>query len=170
MPKPLQKYANAYNGLHKGLKPEDVSSSVVYAISINPKDQPLQTNLGKMKLNCVFNWLQLVKRDLNRLSHCRLSLSMEMSQASRLHFHGTLIINDNEIIDFYYHDLPLLKAHGSYEMDTIKDTEIWLTYCNKQYRIMKKWCKKHDIDVKLDINYPKIKMKLRQSILEELNN
>ena len=166
MNKPLPKYAKASNGLYKGLKPEDVCSSVVYAISINPKSQPLQTNLGKMKLNCINDWYNKeVIRSLNRLCHCRLSLSMEMSQGSRLHFHGTVIINDNEIIDFYFHDLPLLRAHGSYEMDTIEDNKIWKTYCNKQKNIMNIWCKKKDINRKIEINYPKIKMKIRQNIV-----
>lgn len=129
------------------LKPEDIDIKEVYSFTLSPISQPLQTNLGKMKLNCISDWYtNEIKRSLNRLSNCNISAFTEISSGSRIHYHGTIKINN--IANFYFHDIPLLKHLGCYEIDTINDNKIWSDYCLKQKGFMKPFCEFNDIDYK----------------------
>lgn len=142
-----RQFAQKYNCL----SPEDINCLEYYTFTLSPQEQPLQTNLGKMKLNCIYNWYhEKIIRSLNRLHYCKYTLFTEISKSGRLHYHGTIKIE--EIAMFYYHDVPLLKHIGTYEIDTIKDHKIWKTYCLKQKGFMRDFCTKNDIEYVINTN------------------
>lgn len=125
------------------VKPEDVNATTVYAFTLSPVDQPLQTNLGKIQLAAVRQWSEKLFTNIRRLSNCTINANLEISGGGRLHIHGLIRIDN--IACFYFHDIPLLKSYGTYEIDTIKDPEVWQQYMIKQKSFMAPWCAKEDI-------------------------
>jgi len=67
---------------------------------------------------------------------------MEISSRGRLHYHGR--INIVNIISFIC-ALRMISLHGTYEIDTIKDKEIWDNYCVKQSKLFDKIYEIHNM-------------------------
>lgn len=140
-----------YTAKYSCLSPEDVNTSSYYAFTLSPSSQPQQTNLGKMRLNCMSHWCKdEIIRSLNRLRYCKYTLFTEISKGGRLHYHGTIMIEN--IPWFYYHDIPLLKGIGTYEIDTVEDVKIWKQYCLKQRTFMESFCKDNDMTYCINTN------------------
>lgn len=113
--------------------------NVQYALSINPCLQPNDYK----SVNPEMEWQKCLYQRLASLQYCVINANMEISVGSRLHLHGYIVIKD--IIDFVYKDIPLLRSIGSYEIDEIKDDDIWKEYVCKLKGIMERWCVKNNL-------------------------
>lgn len=116
---------------YKNPSPEDIIQDSIMAFTYNPKRQPLTPNF---KLDLI-TWHNGMDNIFKSLKYCHIVLRPELSPGLRWHYHGQIKIQ--EIMKFYIYDLPLLRENGSYEIDTIKDLEIWTAYCSKQEELMK---------------------------------
>lgn len=117
------------------LKPEEVQTDITYSLTINPSDdyQCLKSNaLNRFR---VFqkNMDIMLDKLYNYVTDCKLYI--EISAQGRLHMHGTFKIKD--ILAFYLIVPYYFSTWCASEMDTIKDPEIWYTYCTKSSEYMK---------------------------------
>jgi len=141
------------NNPYKCIKPECIDTSVWYSISFNPDDNHQYFNeeyiLQRLKK---FNqyWNVTFNKYLNNT--CYYKLQMEISSRGRLHYHGR--INIVNIISFIC-ALRMISLHGTYEIDTIKDKEIWDNYCVKQSKLFDKIYEIHNMPEQIGFDkYP----------------
>lgn len=132
-------YAEWNNRKHKNPSPEEVEVDSVYAFTYNPKTQPMTPS---HKLNLIV-WHNYIDKIFQSCKNCHIVLRPELSQGSRWHYHGHIIIKD--IMKFFIYDLPVLRIEGTFEIDTIKDKIVWQTYISKQEKLMLPICKEHKI-------------------------
>lgn len=125
------------------IPPECVKTDELYTFSFNPEEQPLFEKFYKMKLNNLKDWSQQMYNILISLKYAEVECVLECSRQGRLHYHGWIMIKDP--IEFYLKDLKKLKHYGTYEIDYIKDDEVWSTYVYKQMKHMKSFCDKYDM-------------------------
>lgn len=113
---------------HSCLKPEHLIKNTTYSISLSPSDkQQYYESTDRVKR---FQQ-QLYGRLLIHLSpYASYDLYVEISEGGRLHCHGTIVIKD--VLNFYVYAIPFMRDEMTYEIDTIKDATVWLTYCTKQ--------------------------------------
>lgn len=135
----MSAFANWNNRRHKNMSPEDVTVNTHYAFTYNPDVQPVSP---KFTLDLV-TWHNGMDNIFKSLRYSDVELRPELSQGSRWHYHGQIIIKD--VLKFYIFDLPVLRENGSYEIDIINDPKIWLDYCTKQEKIMKELLKEYGI-------------------------
>lgn len=131
-------YATFNNRQHKNPSPEEIEDKL-YAFTFNPTKQPL-TPQFKLDLITWHNGMDNIFKDLR---YSRVELRPELSQGSRWHYHGRIKIE--ETMKFFIYDLPVLRANGSYEIDTISDETKWIKYISKQEELMKKITKEFKI-------------------------
>lgn len=124
------------------LSPEEVDNNKFYTFTFNPRVQPVRSKAG-FKCSAFSEWQTDVLRTLRRSVNAQYNICIELSRGGRLHYHGTIKILN--IINFYIQDLPALLEEGMLEIDTIKDDEVWTTYCHKQESLMKPFCKIHGL-------------------------
>lgn len=134
------------NGKYKMIKPENVIFNRRYAFSLNPSDQPARSCTGKMKLSAFSDYDDMIQNGIDKLKYCAINLYSEISQNGRLHLHGYITIpSEDNLISFYFYDIPKLKMIGTFEIDTIDDYQKWATYVNKLGKFMKQWCRFNQI-------------------------
>lgn len=137
------------------IKPEDVLEGVEYSFSFNPEDQPHFDRFYNMKLNTLSNWSDNQFDILTSLKYCTVNVYLEISSKARFHYHG--VIKIHHIPNFYIHDLAKVRNYGTYEIDYIKDIEVWTSYVTKQKHIMEDYCNKHNM--KYNVQSPMFKNK-----------
>lgn len=137
-------YANWNNRKHKNPPPEEMVANMAYAISYNPEVQPLSP---KFTLDLI-TWHNGMDNIFKDLKYSHVNLNVEMSSGTRWHYHGTIKVDN--IMKFFIYDLPVLREHGSFEIDTISDNEPWKQYCHKQETLMKDICKEYGIPYHYD--------------------
>lgn len=153
----VKKSPQGVNG-SKGLKLENICIGSTYAITINPKEQPLYVHsFGDNPKRDTTMWYRDKYAEYMKYKEgLNMSLYLEASPTGRLHFHGTIIIKN---ISMYVQFLKELELLNNYEIDTIasnpasaggcphpldsKDCDcdertgeqIWYEYCTKQWAI-----------------------------------
>jgi len=139
-----------YAGLHKIICPEKVVLNEILTFSVNPVATPYKTKRkGERVLNLPPFLNSIIKR-LSKLRYCDYKLNPEISCNGKWHFHGEIKIT--EIINFYCFDLPLLQELGAFEIDTIKDIEIWRTYCTKLKELTEPYLRSLKINYEINKN------------------
>lgn len=122
---------------NKSLKLEDLRTGVRYAVTLSPPEcrdkDTARSNTVRTFDDFKAKYIEL-KLFIGKLHSCKLELYPELSPTGRLHYHGFLQIKN--IFTFMWHDLYLLNQIV-YEIDTIKDEDIWILYVSKQAHIMK---------------------------------
>lgn len=135
---PKSDYAAWNNRRHKVLDPETVKTDVEYTFTYNPKIQPYDADRGVLD---VINWHNNIVNIVKRLQYCSLKMYPEISQGSRFHYHGVIVIKD--VLNFYIFDLPILKEDSALEIDNIQDATVWKTYYTKCKHLMEPLYKKY---------------------------
>lgn len=112
---------------HCCLKPEKTPSNTPLSISLSPSDkQQYYENPKRLE---VFR-SQLYGRLLIHVApYASYDLYVEISEAGRLHCHGTISIKD--VLGFYLYAIPFMRDAMTYEIDTINDMQTWINYCTK---------------------------------------
>lgn len=137
------------NTRHKGVPIEDIKFGQLYSFNVNPQAQPA-------RYDDLHRWLVqwhdfFVDFRLNDID-----LYLESSPTGRFHFHGIIKIYN---LKQYIFMLIKLNENASYEVDTIKDLDVWMQYCTKQYTLMKK-----DMDMENVLTYPIIVRTMTEKI------
>jgi len=118
------------------VEPEDVETTQFYPFTINPQDELQHVGADAQRL-------RLVHRDLSeiisKLRYSSYDLYAELSKLGRVHYHGTILIND--VLQFFIYDIHILKKIGSFKIATYKDEgsspKGWETYYMKQATLFK---------------------------------
>lgn len=130
-------------------KLEALNSIETYAITISPNNtNQFSGHTDRFKHTIhqhSFTWL----KDLCKTSEIK--LYMEFSPEGRIHYHGTIKIND--IFKFYQDLFPMLNDHFTCVIKPIKDQEWIQTYCQKQAHIIQPYCEENNIDYPLTNSY-----------------
>lgn len=122
--------------------PELVQVGSKYTFTLNPKEQ----HFGR---ECRFNFMyKHIFNILQCLHSCDYVLYPEISKLGRIHYHGTIVIND--VVEFYVYDIPFLMDRFTFEIDTITDDDKWTKYMTKQQAIMEPYAKTNKTPYKLD--------------------
>lgn len=130
------------------IKPEQICLGDEYSFSFNPEDQPIFDKWYNVKINGLKFFSEKNENVLVTLRFCEVRVQMEVSSKGRLHYHGYIRIEN--VPKFIIHDLAKLRHYGTYEIDIIKDKDIWRTYVDKQKHFMENYCKLNDM--KYEIN------------------
>lgn len=116
---------------HSCLKPENLPLNTILSFSLSPSDK--QQYYDRPKRLEVFIQ-QLYGRLLIHVNpYASYDLHVEISEAGRLHCHGTITVKD--ALGFYLYAIPFMRDNMTYEIDTIDDMTTWLAYCTKQARL-----------------------------------
>ncbi len=106
----------------------------IYSFTVNPSDagQFFRGNsIHRIRDAINYN----VKHFNNILvDYSDITLYPEISRQGRIHYHGYIRIND--VFNFHVNTLHKLKDKYIYEIDTIKDSDIWSKYILKDKSIM----------------------------------
>jgi hypothetical protein len=83
---------------------------------------------------------------------CDVKLYSEISRNGRLHCHGWIKFKDFKSVMLFYTNVveEYKRVYGFIEIDTIKDMQVWKTYCTKQQHL---W---EACDVEQEITPPKV--------------
>lgn len=143
------------------LKIENVDVKEWYSITMNPSDDHQYWG-AKERQKMFVNWAQLTFYRI--LLNTDYILYLELSPAGRLHWHGKIRFRNKErLIKFYMDDINKLNKILIFEIDTIKDKDVWDTYIQKQYSLLNVRISSNDkinklalIDVVAEIHYKKI--------------
>ena len=118
----------------------------IYAVTINPDDKHQYfgkaDRLQLFRTTCHNGLLFLRSIHVDYHLYIELSEPKNNSQGSkngpRLHLHGILKFRSTlSIKNFLLHGIYNLTRWSNYDLDTIKDLDIWKAYCQKQQHIMK---------------------------------
>lgn len=112
-----------------------------YSFTICPRDQ-LETNCNRWQAMCTRIYECVISSFTN---HAQYRYNLEISEPHntlkettipRIHAHGRFLLYDNHsVLQFLLFGLYNLTQLGYTEIDTIKDLDIWDTYCTKQLAI-----------------------------------
>lgn len=128
--------------------PEDIDTSIVYAFSYNPQDQPTFDKFYNLKLNTLKDWSEQQEKTFKSLKYSDVNVITEISKQGRFHYHGYIMIHS--IVKFYVSELKKLALHGTYCIKEITDKGEWEKYLIKQEKFMKRYCEEHQM--KYNIN------------------
>lgn len=103
---------------------ENAKVNMLYAFTYNPGDQP-----ASFASDRIGKWWVEQARLFGSLKGCTVTLNVEISKLSRLHFHGTLTITS--LWKFYYYDVIRFMNSGAFEIDTISKMDEWQAYIDK---------------------------------------
>lgn len=137
--------------------PEEARLDYLYAFSFNPAIQPVLHELKGLE-----DWLNHFAKLFYECYNCEIQVVPELSKGGRFHFHGYIMYKN--IIKAYAIDLRKLSEGGTYEIDTIADSQAWRIYVYKQFGLMKPFIDKetecpYQIDTeKLRIERSKLKL------------
>lgn len=112
------------------LGPDKVALNIPYTLSINPDDNyQFFKETGRERIKKATNHMVYL---LRQYPNIKMSLTIDVSRAGRVHWHGTIIfVHYDNIKDFYLEYIHSILEHHTVEIDTIKDIEVWNKYCNK---------------------------------------
>lgn len=106
------------------LKYEDVKEGTLYSLTLNPAEQ--YHKKPDRQIHVISDLLKLFRSDKSCMGH----VYVEISPHGRVHFHGVIGILDRW--EFYLNLVPRIEDRYTIEIDTIKDENVWLKYCQKQ--------------------------------------
>lgn len=150
--------------------PKTLSVDTAYAFSFNPASQPYEyMNTGILQGD-IQVWTNAIINIIRSLRHCKINIRPELSCNSRIHYHGTIHLNN--IPRFMLFDMPLLKDKGTFEIDTIKDPKEWEIYYTKGEFYMLDFCKEEKIPyiITNETKTVKVDNKLQQIVYEWEDN
>lgn len=127
---------------YKMINLEEIEIGKTYSFSYNDQEQPLFEKFYKMKLNNLRDWSNSQKERLT-LKYADVDMYLELSPKGRFHWHGKILIRDP--VKFIIHDLAKLRHYGTYEIDTITDTDKWDNYITKQQKYMEKYANNNNM-------------------------
>jgi len=139
----MKKASSNFQSKWTCIKPEDLDLDVHYAFSFNPEEQPMFEQFYKVKLNTLSKWSEYYINIFKSLKYCSITVNTEVSSKGRFHYHGYVLIKD--IPRFIINDLAKLRHYGTYEIDFIKDKDVWFDYVNKQKFFMEQYCTDNDM-------------------------
>lgn len=120
--------------------------NMAYAITINPcDDKQFFNDKERYKKFREFMSEQLIMFTSHNIHY---TFAIELSEprnnskgaklGSRLHLHGIINFRTNKSVRFFLlQGMTNLCKFSKWDIDTIKDYNIWKDYCNKQLRITK---------------------------------
>lgn len=113
----------------------DKMDTAQYTFNLNPELQPDWNQDICEHYVPIKAWYRKIIGSVQLMKYCNIIMYLEISPTGRYHFHG--IIKIKNVLNFFVHDLYRLKQIGTYEIDTIKDLEVWTKYCSKQDYLIK---------------------------------
>lgn len=130
------------------ISPENIVKNEFYSFTINPSDDYQYWNTS--------SWEERIKSLSAYMTHymlkkinARVVLHMEFSRTGRLHFHGTIcFIHTRQIQEFYLMTIHWLLDRAQIEMDTLKDQQVWNTYCRKSNHLISEVFETNNIQLK----------------------
>lgn len=112
---------------------EDVDIKVKYTLTISPNDDYQYFNHKSSDREKNFRESFEEFFTMVDFQGINIYLHPELSPRGRLHFHGTILFKTEKAIKLFYMDaIHVMLRRSQIEMDTIKDAEVWDTYCKKQ--------------------------------------
>lgn len=122
---------------HKSPAPEVMVVGKEYAFSYNPDMliDPKDTGTDY----CI-RARRFIVTNL-RLRYSTIDIIPEISSQGRIHFHGTIKLGS--IVSFFLEDIPVLKKHGTYEIDVINNPDTWTVYVMKFYEVFESYWSNH---------------------------
>lgn len=131
-----------YNEKHQCIDPEDASTGIKYALTINPNDG--NQSFTKQYSKRVSDFVENSYRNISHFFHGSgiiWLLKLEVSKGGRLHYHGWLTFTSQESIrNFYIGIIPKLKYYCTYCLKSISDS-----YDSKKYKSWKEYVMKQDL-------------------------
>lgn len=116
------------------LSPEVITPLVKYTLTMNPDDDHQFWGVDD-RIDAVLKYFKYQVKMLSTL--CNIDVYMEMSKTGRLHWHGTIEFKDYKgVKNFYLFQIHNMLKTMQIEMDTIADSEKWLTYCTKSQSLI----------------------------------
>lgn len=132
---PTKKVTQVYTKRAHSAPPiEEMKKFDCYAISINPSDRYQWTEVKDDEHRFRQTLLTLLVKLKNIRGVSALKLYTEISSSGRIHFHG--LINFNDLVKFYTIGFRQLSKFGTFEIDFIKDQDVWTKYCSKQKEVL----------------------------------
>lgn len=112
------------------LSPEQIDVDKEYTFTVSPNDDyQFWNDKQSERLKKATNHMTYIARQYMNLDLC---LYVDVSRNGRIHWHGTIRFKTRlSIKEFYTEIIHELLTKHQIEMDTIKDLEIWLSYCTK---------------------------------------
>lgn len=111
---------------------ENIKPNISYAITISPSDDHQYWN-DDDRLKKFTTYMK--RYMLSRLDpfNNKFIFHIELSPKGRLHLHGTISFKSERTIkELFMDSIRFLTVHNQIEIDTIKDPDVWETYCTKQ--------------------------------------
>jgi len=112
------------------ISPDKMDLNTLYTFTISPNDDyQFWNDKESERLKKATNHMKYIMRQ--HINVC-LWLQVDVSRNGRIHWHGTICFKYRTSLKEFYSEIihELLTKH-QIEMDTIKDLDIWTTYCNK---------------------------------------
>lgn len=129
-------------------KLEDIKENTLYSLTLNPSEQFYKKRVDREQY-VVSDLIKMFRKDPSTTGH----VYLEISPHGRLHFHGVIGILDR--YTFYRDMVPQLEDSYTIEIDTIKDEDVWKTYCMKQQEFIPRHYKAGiRLDYKSVLDYP----------------
>lgn len=154
----------SYNGKWKCVSPENVVALHKYTFNFNPEMQPKRNGYSE-EVDSFKKFNDKMRETLGTLKYALVDVCLEISQTGRLHYHGYIVIE--QIIEFFFYDIPLLQSLGAYEIDTIADEVKWEAYVIKLRLLMKPFCEKKHLT--FNINTIMNKRYVKAPVIEQIS-
>lgn len=145
---------------------------VRYAITINPVKQERGRNDQNFILTYSQFWDKMVVcrglfEELELYPEYSPSLRCDGKKKDffpRLHFHGTFVMNEEQVFKFYTSWHERLLRVGMFCIKLLDDAEGWEAYCTQNRTVMQSFCKRYTIPYRFDWSVYK-KKKLRKRMV-----
>lgn len=118
-------------------KPETLEYNKDYSFTINPADsyQYFDIEVVSERIKSFHNYFKKKLLETLGTHAVQYNMVMEMSSRARLHYHGT--IRFSNIIQAI-NTIRKLEKYCTYEIDVIKDPDVWNAYMTKQGKLFDK--------------------------------
>jgi len=116
--------------MHSTIAPELIDPNLIYSLTINPSCQLDNTSHSSYLQRAEHICCQWAKHLDNIKPESFRYLIYPETKNGRIHFHGVIQIRQPLVFDVFV--LPFWKNICTYEIDTIEDVDIWLSYMSKQ--------------------------------------
>lgn len=121
------------NSPYSCVSPEEIERDCDYAISYNPDDSHQHWHKDSRVTLCE-EFMRNLLWTINKWA--LVDVQMEVSKQGRLHFHGTIKVQD--VRGFFVFAIRRLQDNGTYCIKTIDDQKAWQEYCTKQSNLFGK--------------------------------
>lgn len=122
--------------------PEKLELNTYYTLNINPYETLYSQSVTlKEKIAMLIKYVQ----ELLYYTDVGYQLYPELSKVGKLHVHGLIKFYTPESVMEVYNNIYNTMGKIAIEIDTIDNIETYLTYCKKQSKFMKPYCKSANI-------------------------